>query len=125
MIGRHDQLLLLLKQHRALHQAVMRERKSAERRIDPARCDRLKLVQQRKLYPVDIDMELVPEMSDKRQGVLIKTATKKTDPQPVRLAKGGLPAVVQRGAEDEECGLYAEAKFLTKRGQLNTPARPY
>jgi hypothetical protein len=34
MIGRHDQLLLLLEQDRALHQAVMGKRKSAERRID-------------------------------------------------------------------------------------------
>ena len=68
VIGRHHQLLLLFKQHGALHQAVVGERKSANRRIDPARSDRLKLVQQRKLYPLDIDMEFAPEMPDEWQG---------------------------------------------------------
>jgi hypothetical protein len=64
VIGRHHQFLLLLKQHRALHQAVMGKRKSAERRIHLAHCNRLKLIQQRKLHPLDIDMELAPEMPD-------------------------------------------------------------
>src|SRR5258708_31153727 len=101
VIGRHDQLLLLLEQDRALHQAVMGKRESAERRIDLAQRNRLKLVQQRKLHPVDIAMELPPEMSDKWQGVLVKTATQETDPQPACLAEGGLPAVVQRGPKDQ------------------------
>ncbi len=103
----------------------MGKRQSAERRIDLAHRNRLKLVEQRKLHPVDIDMELAPEMSDKWQGVFIKTATEETDPQPACLAKGGLPAVVQRGAKNQGCGLYAEAKFLAERGQLNSPARSY
>jgi hypothetical protein len=125
VIGRHDQLLLLLEQDRALHQAVMGKRKSAERCIDLAQRNRLKLVQQRKLHPVDIDMELAPEMSDKWQGVLVKTATEETDPQPACLAKGGFPAIVQRGAEDQGSGFYSEAKFLAKERQLNPPARSY
>ena len=58
----------------------MRERKSAERRIHLARCDRLKLVQQRKLHPFDIDMELAPEMPDERQGQFIESTTKEADP---------------------------------------------
>src|SRR5271155_2411318 len=101
----------------------MGKRHSAERRIDLAPRNRLELVQQRKLHPIDIDMELAPEMSDKRQGVLIKTAAEETDPQPACLAKGGLPAVVQRGADDQRSGLYAEAKFLAEGRQLNAPAR--
>jgi hypothetical protein len=92
--GRHDQLLFFLEQDRALHQAVMRKGQSAERRIYLAHRNRVKLVQQRKLHPVDIDMELTPEMSDKGQGVLIKTPTEETDPQPTSLAKGGLSAIV-------------------------------
>jgi hypothetical protein len=68
-------------------------------------------------------MELAPEMSDKWQGVLIETATEETDPQPAYLAKGGLPAIVQRGAEDQGSGFYAEAKFLAEGSQLNPPAR--
>jgi hypothetical protein len=63
-------------------------------------------------------------MSDKGQGQLIKTATEETDPQPARLAEDGLPAIVQRGAEDQGSGLYAEAEFLAKGRQLNAPARP-
>ena len=125
VIGRYDQLLLLLEQDRALHQAVMGKRKSAERSIDLAQRNRLKLVQQRKLYPVHIDMELAPEMSDKWQGIFIKTAAEETDPQAACLAKGGLPAIVQHGAEDQGSGFYAEAKFLAKGRQLNSPARSY
>src|SRR5258707_10893827 len=106
VIGRHDQLLLLLEQDRALDQAVMGKRQSAERRVDLAHRNGLKLVQQRKLHPVDIDMELAPEMSDKWQGQLIKTATEETDPQPACLAKGSLPAIIQRGAEDQRNGFY-------------------
>jgi hypothetical protein len=45
--------------------ASMLERKSAERRIYLAHCNRLKLVQQRKFHPFDIDMEFAPEMPDK------------------------------------------------------------
>jgi hypothetical protein len=70
-------------------------------------------------------MELAPEMSDKWQGVLVKTATEETDPQPACLAKGGFPAIVQRGAEDQGSGFYSEAKFLAKERQLNPPARSY
>ena len=103
----------------------MRKRKSAECGIDLAQRNRLKLVQQRKLHPVDIDLELAPEMSDKRQGVLVKTATEETDPQPACLAKGGLPAIVQGGAENQGSGFYSEAKFLAKGRQLNPPARSY
>jgi hypothetical protein len=78
----------------------MGKRKSAECRIGLAQRNRLKLVQQRKLHPIDIDMELAPEMSDKWQGVLIQSATEEIDPQPACLAKGGLPAIIQRGTED-------------------------
>ena len=101
----------------------MGKRKSAERRIDLARCNRLKLVQQRKLHPVDIDMELAPEMPDKWQGQFIETATEEADPQPVCLTKDGLPAIVQRGAEHQGSGFYAETKFLAKGRQLDAPAR--
>jgi hypothetical protein len=123
VIGRHHQLLLLLKQDRALHQAFMGKRKSAERRIYFAHCNRLKLVQQRKFYPLDIDMELAPEMPDKRQGQFIKSATEETDPQSACLTKGGFPAIVQRGAEDQGSGFYAETKPLAKGRKLDTPAR--
>jgi hypothetical protein len=122
-IGRHHQLLLLLKQHRALHQAIMGERKSADRRIDPARCDRLKLIQQRKFYPLDIDMEFAPEMPDEWQGQFIESAAEETDPQSICLTKRGLPAIVQRGAEDQGGGFYAETKPFAKGRQLNPPAR--
>ena len=116
---------LLLEQDRALNQAVMGKWKSAERRIDLAHCNRRKLVQHRKLHPFDIDMELAPEMSDKWQGVFIKTATEETDPQPACLAKGGVPAIVQRGAKDQGSGFYAEAKFLAEGRQLNPSAGSY
>jgi hypothetical protein len=39
----------------------------------------LKLVKQRKFHPFDIDMEFAPEMPDKWQGQLIKSATEETD----------------------------------------------
>src|SRR6267378_3909642 len=125
VIGRHHQLFLLLKQDRALHQAVMGQRKSADRRIHLAYCDRLKLVAQRKFYPFDVDMEFAPEMPDKWQGQLIKSATEETDPQPVCLTKGGLPAIVQRRAQHQGGGLYAETKLVAEGRQLNTPARSY
>jgi hypothetical protein len=125
VIGRHHQLFLLLKQDRALHQAVMGQRKSADRRIHLAYCNCLKLVQQRKFHPFDIDMEFAPEMPDKWQGQLIKSATEETDPQPVCLTKGGLPAIVQRGAENQGSGFYAETKLLAEGRQSNTPARSY
>jgi hypothetical protein len=83
----------------------------------------LKLVKQRKFHPFDIDMEFAPEMPDKWQGQLIKSATEETDPQPVCLARRGLPAIVQRGAEDQGGGFYAEPKLLAERRQLDTPAR--
>jgi hypothetical protein len=101
----------------------MGKRKSAECRIHVARCNRLKLVQQREFYPFDIDMKLAPEMSDKRQGQFIKSATEKADPQPACLTKGGFPAIVQRGTEDQGGGLYAEAKPLAKGRKLDSPAR--
>jgi hypothetical protein len=103
----------------------MGKRKSAERRIDVAYCDRLKLVQQRKFYPLDIDMKLAPEMPDKRQGQFIKSATEEADPQSACLTKGGFPAIVQRGAENQSGGFYAETKSLAKRRQLDAPARSY
>jgi hypothetical protein len=53
-------------------------------------------------------------MSDKGQGQLIKTAAEETDPQPVCLAKGGLPAIVQCRAEDQGGRFYAEAKLLAE-----------
>jgi hypothetical protein len=80
MPARHYQHLFILKQDRALHQAVMRQRESTEWCINPTQRKRLKLVQQRQFHPVDIDMELASEMSDKWQGVLIKTTTEETDP---------------------------------------------
>src|ERR1700677_1232972 len=123
VICRDDQLFLLLEQDRALHQAVMGKRKSTERDIDLAHRSRLKLVQQRKLDPGHVNMELAPEMSDKWQGVLIETATEETDPQPACLAEGGLPAIVPRGMEDQGSRLYSEPKFLAKERQLNPPAR--
>jgi|ERR1700733_2213612 hypothetical protein len=70
-------------------------------------------------------MELVFKMSDKWQGVLIKSATEETDPRSARLANGGLPAIVQRGTEDQGGGLCSEAKFLAQGRQLNPPARSY
>src|SRR5258708_10006321 len=72
VIGGHDQLLLLLEQDPALHQAVMGKRKPADRRIHLAHRNRLELVQQRKLHPVDIDMELAPDVYYKWPGVLVK-----------------------------------------------------
>jgi hypothetical protein len=122
---RHDQLTLIFEQDGALDQAVMGKWKSAERCVDLAHGNRRKLVQHRKFHPFDIDMELTPKMPNKGQGVLIKTATKETNPQPACLAKGGFPAIVQRGAEDEGSGFYAEAEFLAKGRQLNPPARSY
>jgi hypothetical protein len=68
-------------------------------------------------------MEFAPEMPDKWQGQLIKSATEETDPQPVCLTKGGLPAIVQRRAQHQGGGLYAETKLLSKGRQLDTPAR--
>jgi hypothetical protein len=126
VIGGHDQHLLLpLKQDRALHQAVVWKRKSAERRIDLAHGNRLKLVQQRKFDPLDIDMEFASEMPDKWQGQFIKAATEEADPKSVCLAKGGLPAILQRGAEDQGSGFGAETKLLAEGRQLDTPARSY
>jgi hypothetical protein len=101
----------------------MGKRKSADRRIYLAYRNRLKLVEQRKLYPLDIDMKLAPEMPDKRQGQLIKSAAEETDPQPVCLTKGGFPAIVQRGAQDQRGGFYAETKLLAEGRKLDTPAR--
>jgi hypothetical protein len=43
----------------------MGKRKSADRRVYLAYRNRLKLVQQRKFHPFDIDMEFAPEMPDK------------------------------------------------------------
>jgi hypothetical protein len=70
-------------------------------------------------------MELASEMSDKWQGVFIKTATEETDPQAACLAERDLPAIVQRGAEDQGSGFYAEAKFLAEGRQLDMSARSY
>jgi len=78
--GRHDQLPLILEQDSALNQTIMGKWKSAKRCIDLARGNCCKLVQHRKFHPFDIDMELSPEMPDKRQSVFIKTATEETDP---------------------------------------------
>jgi hypothetical protein len=63
-------------------------------------------------------------MPDKGQGVLVKTATEETDTQPASLAEDDLPAIVQRGAENQSSGFYSEAKFLAKGRQLNPPASP-
>src|ERR1700716_3883768 len=68
-------------------------------------------------------MEFAPEMPDKWQSQFIKSATEEADPQPVCLTKGGFPAIVQRGAEDQRGGLYAETKLLAEGRQLDTPAR--
>jgi hypothetical protein len=103
----------------------MGKRKSADRRVYLAHCNRLKLVKQREFHPFDIDMEFAPEMPDKWQGQLIKSATEETDPQPVCLTKGGFPAIFQRGAEDQGSGFYAETKLLAEGRQLDTPARSY
>jgi hypothetical protein len=123
--GRHDELPLILEQDSALNQAIMGQWKSAKRCIDLAYGNRRKLVQHRKFHPFDINMELALEMPDKGQGVFIKTATEETDPQPACLAERGLPAIVQRGAEDQDSGFHAEAKFLAKGRQLNPSARSY
>jgi hypothetical protein len=123
--GRHDQLPLVFEQDRALDKAIMGQWKSTKRRVDPAHGNRRELVQNRQFHPFDIEMELAFQMPDKRQGVLIKTATEETDPRPARLANGGLPAIVQRSAEDQGSGLCSEAKFLAKGRQLNPPARSY
>ena len=103
----------------------MGKRKSADRRIYLAHRNRLKLIQQRKFDPFDVDMEFVPEMPDKWQGQLIKSATEETDPQPVCLTKRGFPAIVQRGAENQGSGFYAETKLLAEGRHLDTPARSY
>ena len=70
-------------------------------------------------------MEFAPEMSDKWQSVPIETPTEEADPQPARLAKGGFPAIVQRGAEDQGSRFYAKAKFLAKGGQVYPPTGSY
>src|SRR5882757_9479524 len=101
----------------------MGKRKSAERRIDVAHRNCLELVEQRKFDPLDIDLELAPEMPDKRQGQFIKSATEEADPQSACLTKGGFPAIVQRSAEDQGGGFRAEAKPLTEGRQLDAPAR--
>jgi hypothetical protein len=123
--GRHDQLPLILEQDGTLNQTIMGKWQSAKRCVDLAHGNRRKLVQHRKFHPFNINMELALKMPYKGQGVLIKTATKETDPQPACLAKGGLPAIVQRGAKEQGRWLYSEAKFLAKRRQLNPPARSY
>jgi hypothetical protein len=68
-------------------------------------------------------MEFAPEMPDKGQRQFIKSATEEADPQSACLTKGGFPAIVQRGAEDQGGGFYAETKLLTKGRQLDAPAR--
>jgi hypothetical protein len=123
--GRHDQLSLIVEQDSALNQAIMGKWKSAKRCVDLAHGNRRELVQHRKFHPFDIDMELALEMPDKGQGVLVKTAAEETDPQPAGLAKGDLPAIVQRSAEDQGSGFYSETKFLAKGRQLNPPACSY
>jgi len=60
----------------------MGERKSAEGRIYLTRWNRLKLVHQRKLHPLDIDMKLAPEMPDEGQGQFVESTTDEADPQP-------------------------------------------
>jgi hypothetical protein len=100
----------------------MGQRKSAERRIYLAHRNRLKLVQQRKFHPFDINMEFASEMPDEWQGQFIKSATEKADPQSACLTKGGFPAIVQRGAEDQGSRFYAETKLLAEGRKLDTPA---
>jgi hypothetical protein len=123
--GRHDQLPLVFEQDRALDKAIMGKWKSTERRVDLAHGNRRELVQNRQFHPFDIEMKPGLKMPDKWQGHLVKAATEEADPQPVRLANGGIPAVVQRGAEDQGSGLCSEAKFLAKGRQLNPPARSH
>src|SRR5258708_20024089 len=101
----------------------MGQRKSADRRIHLAYCNCLKLVQQRKLHPFDVDMEFAPEMPDKWQGQLIKSATEETDPQPVCLTKGGLPAIVQRRAQHQGGRLYADTHLAAHGSLLHAPPR--
>jgi len=60
-------------------------------------------------------------MPDKWQGQFIKSATEETDPQPVCLTKGGVPAIVQCGTENQGSGFYAETKLLAEGVQLDTP----
>jgi hypothetical protein len=62
VIGRQDQLALVLEQHRTLDQAVMGKREPTERSVDFACRHRLELVQHRQLNPLDIDTELTLEM---------------------------------------------------------------
>ena len=123
--GRHDQLPLILEQDRALHQAVMGKWKSAKRCVDLAHGNRRKLVQHRKFHPFDIDLELALQMPDRGQGQLVKATTEETDFQSICLTKRGLPAILQSSAEHQRRGLDAEAQLLTKRRQLNPPARSY
>ena len=68
-------------------------------------------------------MEFAPEMPDEWQGQFIESAAEETDPQSICLTKRGLPAIVQRGAEDQGGGFYAETKLLTKGRQLDASAR--
>jgi hypothetical protein len=61
-------------------------------------------------------------VSDKWQGVFKQTAPEETDPQAACLAKGCLPAIVQRGAEIRAADS-TPRRNLSPRDQLNPPAR--
>jgi hypothetical protein len=121
VINRHDQFATVLKKDCALHQTIVGKGKPAERRIDFARRHRFELVQQRKLDPIHVEIELAFKVPHERQGQLEKTAPDEPDPKAVRLTEGGFPAIIQRGAKHQRCGLHTNAQFRTQICQLNAP----
>ena len=68
-------------------------------------------------------MELAPEMPDEWLGQFIEPATEEANPQSACLTKRGFLTIVQRRAEDQGGGFYAETKLLTKGRQLDASAR--
>jgi len=119
VIHRHDQFSFVLKEDGALHQTIVGKRQAAERRIDFARRHRFELVQQRKLNPIDIEIEFAFQLPHKRQGQLEKAATKEPDSQSIRFTEGSFPAVLQCGAKHQHRGLNTEAQLRAKVRQLN------
>jgi hypothetical protein len=67
VIGRLDQFAFVLKEDGALHQTIAGKGEPAEPRIDFARRHSLELVQQRKLDPIHLEIELAFELPHKGQ----------------------------------------------------------
>jgi hypothetical protein len=122
VIGRHDEFALVLKEDGALHQTIAGNGKPAEPRIDFARRHGLELVQQRKLDPIHVEIELAFELPHKRQGQFVEATTDEPDPQSVRFSESSFPAIIQCGAKHQGCGFHTEAQLRTKVCYLNPPA---